>query len=212
VLRPPSTRALRPRSIRRDQPPLHAALTLTPARPARLLALTFAALIAFASVNAASQGAFAEFSAKDGQVLGRTLGFVGDGVTGVVVVGVVVAPGDAASQHDAAVMRSVIGDDLPTGRVRLRVRQVTIDQLAALTGVAALYVTSGLASSMDSISGAAQRLHVPTISADLICVQSGGCIVGFSTEPTVRILIDKAAAERAGVRFMQAFRMLVREK
>jgi hypothetical protein len=89
---------------------------------------------------------------------------------------------------------------------------VPIDQLAAVTGVAALYVTSGLVGSMETISGAAQRLHVPTISADLVCVQSGGCIVGFATEPTVRILIDKAAAERAGVRFMQAFRMLVREK
>ena len=65
---------------------------------------------------------------------------------------------------------------------------------------------------MDRIAMAAQRLHVPTISADLDCVQSRGCVVGFITEPTVQILIDTTAAERAGVHFTQAFRMLVREK
>jgi hypothetical protein len=37
-------------------------------------------------------------------------------------------------------------------------------------------------------------------------------VVGFSSEPTVQITIDRAAAERSGVRFLQAFRMLVREK
>jgi hypothetical protein len=65
---------------------------------------------------------------------------------------------------------------------------------------------------MDTIAGMAQRLHVPTISADLTCVQSRGCVIGFSTEPTVQIVIDSTSADRSGVRFMQAFRMLVREK
>ena len=89
---------------------------------------------------------------------------------------------------------------------------VPVEQLATVTGVAALYVTSGLNANMPTISGAAQRLRIPTISADLACVQSSGCVVGYSTEPTVQIVIDKEAAERTGVRFMQAFRMLVREK
>jgi hypothetical protein len=178
----------------------------------KALALALAATAAFIAASATSQAALAEFSAKDGQVLGRTLGFVGDGTTGVVVVGVVVAPGNAASQRDADVIRTVIGDDLPTGRVRLQVRLITLDQLATASNVAALYVTAGLADKMETISSTARRLHVPTISAELVCVQSEGCVVGFSTEPTVQILIDSAAAERTGVRFMQAFRMLVREK
>jgi hypothetical protein len=109
-------------------------------------------------------------------------------------------------------VRGVIGTDLPAGRVRLQFRLVSLDQLGTATGVSALYVTAGLAASMEAISGAAQRLRVPTISADLACVQARGCVVGFSTEPTVQIIIDTAAAERTGVHFMQAFRMLVREK
>lgn len=154
----------------------------------------------------------AEFSVKDGQVLGRTLGFVGDGISGAVLVGVVVANAIPASLRDAEVIRGVIGADFPAGRVHLQVRLVPVEQLATVTGVAALYVTSGLNANMPTISGAAQRLRIPTISADLACVQSSGCVVGYSTEPTVQIVIDKEAAERTGVRFMQAFRMLVREK
>ncbi|HEY4040876.1 MAG TPA: hypothetical protein VGM32_03425 [Rhodopila sp.] len=172
----------------------------------------FAALAILISFAGFAPAAVAEFSAKDGQVLGRMLGFVGDGVSGVVVVGIVVSSTDPASQRDAEVIRGVIGADLPAGRVHLRARMVPAEQLAGVSGVAALYVTSGLAASMDEIAGTAQRLHVPTISADLACVQSRGCVVGFSTEPTVQIVIDTAAAERTGVHFMQAFRMLVREK
>jgi ribosomal protein S12 methylthiotransferase accessory factor YcaO len=96
--------------------------------------------------------------------------------------------------------------------VRLQVRLIPIEQLSGVTGIAALYVTSGLTGSMEAVWTAARRLHIPTISADLACVQAGNCVVGFSTQPTVQILIDNAAAERAGVRFVQAFRMLVREK
>src|SRR4051812_30206065 len=104
-----------------------------------------------AAIAASSHASGAEFSAKDGQVLGRTLSFVGDGMTSVAVLGVVVSPSSPASQRDADAIRAVIGDDLLTGRVRLRVRLITVDQLAAVTGVAALYVTSGLAGSMDII-------------------------------------------------------------
>jgi hypothetical protein len=174
--------------------------------------MTFAAIASLAFVAANSTAAAADFSAKDGQVLGRTLGFVGDGTNGVVVVGIVVSATNPDSRRDADVICGVIGTDLPAGRVRLQVRLIPLEQLAVVTGVAALYVTSGLAASMETISNTAQRLHVPTISADMACVQSRGCIIGFSTEPTVQIVIDKGSAERTGVHFMQAFRMLVREK
>ena len=101
---------------------------------------------------------------------------------------------------------------MQAGRVRLRSRLVPVGQMSDVIGIHALYVTGGLAGSMDAVWAAAQRLHIPTISADIGCVQSGACIVGFSSEPTVQIIIDRGAAERSGVRFLQAFRMLVREK
>jgi hypothetical protein len=178
----------------------------------KVLALTFAGLTSFALAAASSLAANPEFSVKDGQVLGRTLGYVGDGMSGIAVVGIAFIPANPASQRDADTIRSVIGEELLTGRVRLKARLIPVEQLAGVTGVNALYVTLGLAGSMETVSSAAQRLHIPTIAANLACVQSGGCVVGFSTEPTVQILIDQGVAERMGVRFLPAFRMLVKEK
>ncbi len=169
-------------------------------------------LVAVALVGTSSLRARAEFSAKDGQILGRTLGYVGEGITGDVIVGIVFAAGNRASQQEADVIRTVIGDGLATGRVRLRVRLVPVEQLAGATGLNALYLTSGVAENTDAIFTAARRLQAPIISTDLACVESGRCVVGFSSEPTVQILINQGAAERAGVHFLQAFRMLVREK
>ena len=158
------------------------------------------------------QVARAQFSARDGQILGRTLGYVGDGMTGVVTLGIVFLPGDPSSQQEAALVQGVIGEGLVAGHVRLEARLVPVDQLAVVSGVNALYVTPDLAGSMSAVAGTALRLHVPTVSIDMACVQSGRCVVGFSSQPTVQIVIDHAAAERAGVHFLQAFRMLVREK
>ena len=154
----------------------------------------------------------AEFSVKDAQVLGRTLGFVGDGMTGVAVIGVAFASDSPASRREADAVGAIIGDELPTGRVKLRIRLVPLDQLATVSGIDALFVTSDLAASTALIAGAARRLNIPTVSTDMACVEAAHCVVGFSSEPTVQIVIDRAAADRAGIRFVQAFRMLVREK
>ncbi len=154
----------------------------------------------------------AEFNTKDGQVLGRTLAFVGDGMTGTAVLGIVFTPGDPLSRREAEQIQAVIGTGLSAGRVRLCASLVAVDQLAGLVDVKALYVTSGLGPNMKAISDTASRLHVPTVSIDMACVRSGNCVLGFSSQPTVQIVIDHAAAERAGMHFLQAFRMLVRER
>jgi hypothetical protein len=173
---------------------------------------TLAWLTALTLVAASFPAASAEFNIKDAQILGRTLGYVGDGASGTAVLGIVFAPADHASQQEAESVRAVIGDGLVTGRIRLQARLVPVGQLAGATGLGALYLTSGLAESTDAIFGAARRLQVPTISASLTCVEAGRCIVGFLSEPTVQILLNEGAAEHIGVHFLQAFRMLVREK
>jgi len=159
----------------------------------------------------ATHASSAEFTGKDAQVLGRTLSYVGDGMAGVVVVGIVLAPGSPASQQDAELVRAVIGEGFSAGRVKLETRLLLVDQLSSVSGVNALYVTLGSAG-YPSVMLAAQRLHVPTVSADMACVERAACVVGFTSEPTVQIVISRAAADRTGVRFTQAFRMLVTER
>ncbi len=169
-------------------------------------------IVALVAVTGLPQAARAEFSARDGQVLGRTLGYVGDGMTGTAILGIVFVPGDPSSRREAELIRTVIGGGLVAGRVRLQASLIPVDQLAVVMGVNALYVTSGLTGSMGAVSGTALRLHVPTVSIDMTCVRSGNCVVGFSSQPTVQIVIDHAAAARAGMHFLQAFRMLVQER
>jgi hypothetical protein len=171
-----------------------------------------ALLAAVALTGAPSRAYSTEFNAKDGQILGRTLVYTGDGMTGTAVVGIVFTPADHASQQEAELVQSVIGDGMATGRIRLQARLIPVEQLPHATGVNALYLTTGLSESTEAVFSAARRLQAPTVSADLACVQAGRCVVGFSSEPTVQILLNQGAAERIGVHFLQAFRMLVKEK
>lgn len=166
------------------------------------------ALSAMVSTSPACAG----FTSKDGQVLGRTLGFVGDGLSGPVTVGVVYITGDSVSTVEAELVRTVIGDEMATGRVRLRARLVSVDQLSSMTGVDAIYIPATLVSKVAAVARTAERLHIPTLSATLACVDQKTCMVGFVSEPTVQITLAREAADRAGVHFIQAFRMLVKEK
>ena len=158
-----------------------------------------------------SWAARTEFTVKDAQVLGRTMGFVGNGMTGVAVIGVAFSVDSLASRREADAMRAIVGDGLPTGRVVLRLRLVPVEQLPTVSGIDALFVTAGLSANA-AVLAAARRLHIPTMSTDMSCVEAATCILGFSSSPTVQIVIDRGAADQAGVRFVEAFRMLVREK
>jgi hypothetical protein len=171
-----------------------------------------ACLVSLALAVSPSRALRSQFNAKDGQILGRTLGYAGDGMTGIAVVGIVFAPANHASEQEAELIRTVIGDGLTTGRIRLQARLIPVEQLAEVTGLSALYLTLGIADNMDAVFSAAQRLQAPTIAANLACVEAGRCVVGFSSEPTVQILLSQATAARIGVHFLQAFRMLVRER
>jgi hypothetical protein len=39
----------------------------------------------------------------------------------------------------------------------------------------------------------------------------GECLLGFHSEPTLDVVLSKSASEASGVRFIRAFRMLVKE-
>jgi hypothetical protein len=152
------------------------------------------------------------FSFKDAQVLGRTIGFLDDGRARNATIAIVYAPSDAASKQDAQAVVDVIGAGLNTGRVRLQARLVAADQLGDVRDADAIYVSAGQTAFMAPIEAAAEARHIPTIAANLACVGADGCVVGYVSEPAILIVINRAAAQRTGVHFMQAFRMLVREQ
>jgi len=120
-------------------------------------------------------------------------------------------PGNALSEADAAALERAIGKGLSAGRATIRSKRVPVSSLGGLNGTRAVFVTSGLRQEQASIAAAASRLSVPTISADLDCVQAGRCVVGIRSTPRVEIIVNRAAARAANIRFGSAFLMLVKE-
>jgi hypothetical protein len=154
----------------------------------------------------------AQFTSRDGQIIARTLSFDEAIKPGLVEIGIVYAPDRPASADHAESVRAAIGDALVAGRITLKARLISVDQLHDADGIAAMYVTSDLGPHLDDAAAAARRLHVPTISKEMACVQSSRCMLAFSSQPAVEIVLNHDAATSAGVHFNQAFRMLVREQ
>ena len=168
-------------------------------------------LILFVLLALPPRPCMAQFSARDGQIIARTLSFLDPGTTGVVELGIAYAPGRPASVRQAENLRAVIGDALVAGKVTLKAKLIPVDQLPKASRIVGIFVTADLGSQLDEVAATARRLHIPTISTEMACVQAARCILGFSSQPTVEIVLNHNAANSAGVRFTQAFRMLVRE-
>jgi hypothetical protein len=153
----------------------------------------------------------AQFTQRDGQIIARTLSFIEAGTGGTLEIGIAYAPDSPDSVRKAQSLKAVIGDALAAGKVTLKARLIPIQQLANAMGIAGIFVIGELGAYSDQVPSAALRLHIPTISTEMACVQSARCILAFSSQPTVEIVLNHNAANSAGVHFTQAFRMLVRE-
>jgi hypothetical protein len=102
-----------------------------------------------------------------------------------------------------------MGDGLAVGALLLRPLLVQQAELASATGYGAVFAASGVS---QVLLQAALELHkVPCLTRDLEQVEHGSCIVAIRSSPNVSIMLNAANAERDGVHFATAFRMMVRE-
>ena len=86
----------------------------------------------------------AQFTARDGQIIARTLSFIEPSINGSLEIGIVYAPDRPASVRQAESLRSAIGDALIAGKVTLKSHLVPVDQLGSATGLAGIFVTGDL--------------------------------------------------------------------
>ena len=159
----------------------------------------------------AADCARADLVAKDAQVIGRVLGFLENPPTGTVELGIVFDPARPESVAEAEKLSIILGDGLTSGKARIKPRLVPIAEIVAAQSVVAFFVTHGLGDGVDTVAAAARQRHVPTIMNDPACAYSGRCVISTTTEPTVEIVVNKAAAEATGTRFATFFRMLIKE-
>ncbi|RZL29039.1 MAG: YfiR family protein [Sphingomonas sp.] len=144
-------------------------------------------------------------------VAARVISFVQPSPVGLVPIGIVYQPGNAASEAEASDMERMLSGGFTLGRATLRTRRVAVTNLNQLTGTKAAFVTTGLRAHQDEVAAAASAQSILTITADAGCVVAGRCIVGISGASKTQIIVNKAAARRSGIRFGSAFLMLVKE-
>jgi hypothetical protein len=161
--------------------------------------------------TSAADWARADIAAKDAQVIGRVLGFLENPPTGTVELGIVFDPARSESVAEAEKLRIILGDGLTSGKARIKPRLVAIADIIGTHSVVAFFVTRGLGDGVDAVADAARQRHVPTITNDPACTYSGRCVISATTEPTVEIVVNKAAAEATGTKFATFFRMLIKE-
>jgi hypothetical protein len=168
--------------------------------PAAFAALTLCGLTATAAHADA---------AKNLQVAGRGLTFLENGPSGAAVMGVVFDPSKPASVAEKNALMSALGGGLSVGGLTLTGRPVEASAVSGASGVAALFVTTGV--NYAAVGAAAKAKKIITIGSDPDCATSGGCTMSVATDPKVEIIVNRGVAAAVGAVFKAAFRMMIRE-
>lgn len=151
--------------------------------------------------------AMAETTTRDLEVIGRALGFV-EGASGSDrTVAIVYDPG---SEAEAQALASAMSGGLSAGRVTLNGRLVPAGDLSGLSGADAAVLLGGAASDA-GVASAVNAAGAMSVSTDMGCVESGGCVMGVQSAPSVRIVVNRANANAASVSFAAAFAMMIEE-
>jgi hypothetical protein len=148
---------------------------------------------------------------KDMQILGRALGFIENGPSGDVKIGIVTDSGNAASLAEANELASIIGSGLKSGKINLQAEKVATGA-AAGSGHPVLYFTEGTEASHASIFNAVSSKGTITVSTHDSCLNASQCVMVVKSVPKVDIKVSSAAAGSTGVSFGSAFRMMISEQ
>ncbi len=99
---------------------------------------------------------------------------------------------------------------LSTGRVTLTGRLVDSSDTGALSGAHAVILV-GSTLQNQALRDAASSSGVLTVSTDTDCANSGACMLGVASSPSVRIVVNRANLDAAGINFDAAFVLMVEE-
>jgi len=148
---------------------------------------------------------------KDMQILGRALGFIENGPSGDVKIGIVTDSGNPASLAEANEIVSIIGGGLKSGKINLQAEKVNA-AAAASSGLPVLYFTEGTESAHASVFNAVSTKGAITVSTHDSCLNTSQCVMVVKSVPKVDIRVSSSAAGATGVSFGSAFRMMISEQ
>jgi YfiR/HmsC-like len=189
---------------------------LMPGGSLRRRALGIAAIVG-ATLACAFASANAEVSTEDLQAIARTLGFLEtlphDGTLAVRVVYAPAQP-DAAAVANATAekLNAIPGPNSATFKARsvpfagLADDQDRFDVLILAPG------TCSDAAAAQPVIDAVVRRRVVSVASDPACLDARCCVLMVRTGHKVEIVLDKALADSAGLRFSSVFAMMVKRK
>lgn len=148
---------------------------------------------------------------KDIQILGRALGFIENGPSGDVKIGIVTDSGNAASLAEANEILAIIGSGLKSGKINLQAEKLSASAAAGSTHPV-LYFTEGTSGSHASVFNAVSAKGTVTVSTHDSCLNASQCVMVVKSVPKVDIKVSSAAAGASGVSFGSAFRMMISEQ
>lgn len=154
--------------------------------------------------------AIADVGDNEVKIAARALGFLDKPPTGIVRVGVVVAPDDPLSLQDAVALQKIMGNGLRVGGLTLKPVAVPIEGIDG-ANVDLLFLTQGLGAGASRAGAFARARRIPCITFDIDQVRNGNCAIGVRSVPRVEILVNRDAATLSGVSFAGAFKMLITE-
>ena len=157
----------------------------------------------------ATAAAHGQTSANAVQVAIRAAAFVTPSLSGPITVAIVYEAGDPGSEKEARDIERAMSGGLHVGSVTLSARRVASSSLDQMAGARIAFVTKG--TSYRQIAAATAARSILSISFDPACAGGGYCVLSVTEEPRIQIIVSKAAAAAAKLKFNSSFLMLVKE-
>ncbi|SHI68983.1 hypothetical protein SAMN02745194_00840 [Roseomonas rosea] len=153
----------------------------------------------------------AEPTLRDLQAAVRALAFLEEPPTGLADIGIVYPDGSAEGLSQARRIAAIFGEGLRAGNLTLRPKLVTVAG-AGQAGAVALLLTDAALPEVHRVAAAVARSGVVTIAAGTTAPEAGASVLSVRGGPRVEIVVNRAAAQAAGVSFAAAFRMMIQER
>jgi hypothetical protein len=145
----------------------------------------------------------ASLSSRDAQIIAKVVGFLDPAPSGKVIA-VLYARGEAASKSDADAIVRLFDGGISSGGGTITAKAIEAGSLGDGAGYIAIIFA------IDA-GPAHQPEKLLTITAVDDLVRSGQAVMAVHSQPRVEIIVNRAAAQAAGIGFTAAFGMLVHE-
>ncbi|MBP0447332.1 hypothetical protein J8J14_21420 [Roseomonas sp. SSH11] len=153
----------------------------------------------------------AEPGLRDLQVAVRALAFLEEPPVGPAEIGIVYGENSVEGLAQALRVAASFGDGLRAGNLTLRPSLMAVREVRQ-GGVVALLLTDSALPHTGRIAQAVARTGIVTITAGAEAAEPGTTVLRVRASPRVEIVVDRIAAEAAGVSFAAAFRMMIQER